>query len=328
MKKKPIVCITPGDPEGVGPEIVLKTLFSKSSPQSTYRPLLVGDSRPFLSSKYKNHFKLLTHISEVNSLKNKIGILVPITQKKNPLPGWYAGASLELATQLCLNHESDALVTGPIDKSRLQKGGYPYFGHTDMLADLCKVPAVTMMLANSKLKVSLVTVHCALNKVSSQITEERIERAILQTTNFLQNQLGILSPKIAVLSLNPHAGEKGLMGKEEIETIQPALLNIQKKLKLKNLTGPFPSDTFFTGAHLKVDAVIAMYHDQGLIPVKMIDFKNTVNLTLGLPIIRTSVDHGTAFDIAGKGIADPSSMIAALKLALKMIKQGKGNKKQ
>jgi 4-hydroxythreonine-4-phosphate dehydrogenase len=239
------------------------------------------------------------------------------------LAGFQSGWSLETAARMALAGEACALVTGPISKERLQRGGYPYFGHTDFLADLCKgrsskpIPN-TMMLANDRLRVSLVTTHLALGRVPAALTRAGIRRATLQTYEALRAYWRIRRPRIAICALNPHAGENGLMGREEIELVTPEAAFLRRKLAGRaQILGPLPADTLFTqlGAY---DAVVAMYHDQGLIPVKLLDFPRTVNVTLGLPIVRTSVDHGVAFDLVGKGTADPTSLESALDLAIRI----------
>jgi 4-hydroxythreonine-4-phosphate dehydrogenase len=223
-------------------------------------------------------------------------------------------------------------VTGPISKERLQKGGFHYAGHTEFLAHLCglKQDGVTMMLANSQLRVSLVTTHISLQNVSKFLTKEKISQTVLQTVEGLKLFWGIEKPKIAILSLNPHAGENGLFGDEEIKVIRPTLENLKNlgETSCFEIEGPFPADTFFAHhiSNPKFDAVVCMYHDQGLIPVKLIDFQNTINVTLGLPIIRTSVDHGVGFDIAGKNRADPSSLLAAIQAAMRMLNNKKVRK--
>jgi 4-hydroxythreonine-4-phosphate dehydrogenase len=231
---------------------------------------------------------------------------------------------------------ADALVTGPISKERLQKGGFQYPGHTEFLAALASdeparpVP-VTMMLANDKLRVSLVTIHVALSQVSRKISAEEVRRAIFQTAEFLNERLGIKKPRIAVTALNPHAGESGLFGDEDQKIIAPELERIQSENLQLEVSGPHPADTLFAKhialpKKLRYDAVVCMYHDQGLVPVKLLDFKRTVNITLGLPFLRTSVDHGVGFDIAGKGIADPSSMQSAIELAARITGRTSGKK--
>jgi 4-hydroxythreonine-4-phosphate dehydrogenase len=235
------------------------------------------------------------------------------------LAGYQSGWSIERAVRLIQSGHAQALITGPISKNRLQRGGYQYMGHTDFLADLCGVgKRFTMMMANDQLKISLVTTHLALKDVPRAITREKVRRAVLQTEDSLRHWWGIKKPHIAVAALNPHAGEGGILGKEEIQIIEPELRALQKQARGRyRLEGPLPADTLFaTGRY---DAVVCMYHDQGLIPVKQLDFQRTVNVTLGLPLVRTSVDHGTAFDIAGKGIADSSSFESAVDLAIQIV---------
>jgi 4-hydroxythreonine-4-phosphate dehydrogenase len=240
------------------------------------------------------------------------------------MEGFQAGWAVEHAARLVLSGQARALITGPIHKARLQAGGYPFSGHTDLLGSLCLAPENTMMLANEQLRVALVTVHTALARVSRGLTQEAVLRAISQTHESLQKYFGIPVPKIAVLALNPHAGEGGLFGSEEIKVIRPAIAQARRHFgKNAKISGPHPADTLFAQHILarprdRYDAVVCMYHDQGLIPVKLLDFPKTVNITLGLPMIRTSVDHGTAFDIAGRNLADPSSLISAILLAVKM----------
>ena len=234
---------------------------------------------------------------------------------------------MELATRLVLDGRAQALITGPIHKERLQAGGYSFAGHTDLLAHLCEIQESTMMLANHKLRVTLVTVHIGLSQVAKKLSKKLILRALQHTSDSLRKDFGIKSPKIAVLALNPHAGEGGIFGDEEIRLIGPAIEEFKNSNQGRaQISGPHPADTLFA-KHImaptkdRYDAVVCMYHDQGLIPVKLLDFPKTVNVTLGLPMIRTSVDHGTAFDIAGKGIADPSSMIEAIQIAETVAKK-------
>ncbi len=238
------------------------------------------------------------------------------------LAGLQAGWSVERAAQLTHSGWAQALVTGPLHKKRMHLGGYRFDGHTELLARTCKTREVTMMLANTKLRVALVTTHTSLKSVSAGITRSSLTRAVSQTVTSLQSWWKIPRPKIAVLGLNPHCGEGGLFGSEESRVIEPTIRALQKRLGgSATLTGPHSADTFFA-QHLRRpehDAVVALYHDQGLIPVKMVDFGGTINLTLGLPILRTSVDHGTAFDIVGKGLADPSSFQSALALAIELL---------
>ncbi len=250
--------------------------------------------------------------------------------KKTLLPGYQSGWSIQTATRLVLREIAHAIVTGPISKERLQAGGYPYPGHTEFLADLCGKRQVTMMLANDQLRITLATTHLSLKEVPTALTRPALRKTIEDTIEHLRSWWGIPKPKIAVAALNPHAGEAGLFGREEIQVIRPVIEAIAKKEGAKSLlAGPLPADTLFakhvsTPKRRRFDAVVCMYHDQGLIPVKLLDFPRTVNVTLGLPIIRTSVDHGVGFDIAGKGIADPSSLESAIRLAADLVRKKRG----
>ena len=303
--KKPHLLITPGDPEGIGPEVTVKALKALDFCRKLGRISLVGSAEALLRA----------------GLDTRRDLSIISCPRANPSPGYVSGWAVQEATQLVLKGQASALVTGPISKARLQKAGFPYQGHTDFIAALCegrkkaRKPA-TMMLANAKLRVSLVTVHVPLSRVSRLITRESLTKTIQDTIDALKGGFGISRPTVAVLGLNPHAGEGGILGKEEGRVIIPTLTSLKKKYGSRcTILGPFPSDTFFTKDLRAFDAVVAMYHDQGLIPIKSIDFANTINISLGLPIIRTSVDHGVAFDIAGKGVADPTSMVRAIETA-------------
>jgi 4-hydroxythreonine-4-phosphate dehydrogenase len=254
------------------------------------------------------------------------------------LEGFQAGWSIERATRLVLAGAAGALVTGPINKAKLNAGGYAFPGHTEMLAALCAEPAkkrlpVTMMLANDQLRVSLVTTHVALSRVSAVLRVPEIIRATTHTIESLRADHGIRRPRVAVCGLNPHAGEGGLFGNEESRVILPAIRRLRHQFAGQaEILGPLPSDTLFA-THLlargrrRFDAIVCMYHDQGLIPVKLVDFYGTVNLSLGLPIIRTSVDHGVAYDLVGTGRARPDSMVAALRMAESMARRRRREKK-
>ena len=331
---KTLLVLTPGDPSGIGPEVTWKAIRKSKLQTKGVSILCVGARKPF--------DRLGCRVVEVRDSKSFAEIRPSSTTvfllsapEKAPaagvhLEGFQSGWSISTATELVKRGFAAALVTGPISKERLQKGGYPFPGHTEFLAHLCKAkggvaPDVTMMLANRTLRVSLVTSHISLAHVPKALTRENLNRAILQTVSHLQDWWGIARPHVAIAALNPHAGEAGLFGNEEIKTIVPEIRAIQNSARKGargfKLTGPLPADTLFAN-HLSLpvreryDAVVCMYHDQGLIPVKLVDFPNTVNVTLGLPIVRTSVDHGTGFDIAGRNRADPSSMLSAIDLAI------------
>jgi 4-hydroxythreonine-4-phosphate dehydrogenase len=229
----------------------------------------------------------------------------------------YVIATLEQAIDGCLAREFDALVTGPVHKGAINDAGIPFTGHTELIGERCAVEPV-MMLACPGLRVALATTHVPLRDVSRHITRERLERVILVLHRDLVRRFGLADPVIAVCGLNPHAGESGHLGSEEIEVIAPVLDRLRDRgLKLR---GPLPADTAFIPQQLEsVDAVLAMYHDQGLPVLKHHDFAHAVNITLGLPFPRTSVDHGTALELAATGRADPSSLYTAVDAALAMI---------
>jgi 4-hydroxythreonine-4-phosphate dehydrogenase len=337
-RNRSILLITPGDPGGIGPEITAKALqgFRPKGERPLF--LCVGAPDPFQDLGVRFHTieappatqEELTALLKQQEREKRLVILSPPQRagrrkRADSEAGFQAGWSIKEAVSLIQRGLADALVTGPIHKGRLQAGGYPYSGHTDFLADLCGVDEVTMMLANSQLRSSLVTVHQALSTVSGSLTGRSVERAVLQTIEGLRNYWGISRPRVAVAGLNPHCGEGGLFGHEEDRIIRPAIARIRRRLgKRAEVIGPLPADTLFA-QHIRgqgggpFDAVVSQYHDQGLIPVKLLDFGRTVNLTLGLPLIRTSVDHGTAFDIAGKNRADASSLLAAIELALHFV---------
>ncbi|MFL5815216.1 MAG: 4-hydroxythreonine-4-phosphate dehydrogenase PdxA [Bdellovibrionia bacterium] len=340
MRSRRLILITPGDPAGIGPEIAAKIfrVRGRKSLRSRYpdmRFACVGARAPFekLGTKILP-FDENVLAQDFGDFGDHIPLLSApsISPKKSILlEGYQSGWAIERATRLIQAGMASALVTGPISKERLQRGGFKYTGHTDFLADLCGVDEVTMMLANEQLRISLATVHIGLKDVPKALTREKLRRAVLHTVDSLKNWWGISKPRVAVAALNPHAGEDGLFGDEEIRVISPEIQSLQKDAKRRGYTlvGPLPADTLFANHVMarsqnrpenRFDAVVCMYHDQGLIPVKLLDFPRTVNVTLGLPIVRTSVDHGVAFDIAGKNVADPSSLESAIELAVDIVR--------
>ena len=225
---------------------------------------------------------------------------------------------LDRGVQLCADLDRCALVTAPVQKSTINEAGIGFTGHTEWLAARTGADCPVMMLASPNLRVALVTTHLPLSGVSGEITAERLEATITVLHGDLRSRFGIGSPRIMVLGLNPHAGEDGVLGREEIEIVQPLLRSLARRGLA--VSGPVPADTAFTPRRLRsCDAVLAMYHDQGLPPIKALSFGETVNVTLGLPIVRTSVDHGTALDLAGSGEANPESLYHAAELALKLV---------
>lgn len=310
MSKKPIIGITMGDPNGVGPEIIVKAVSSKEV-KDLCEIVIYGDAGIIKKASDNS----LTDLKIVECSDFGLEDLKPSTLDKK------AGqASLDYiiaAVNSALTNEIDAVVTAPISKESTHLAGSKYPGHTEMLKDLTGADQAVMMFEGQKFKVMLVTIHEALSNVPKLISKERVLSTIQLTHDSLVNLFKIDDPKIVICGLNPHAGESGAFGKEEIDHIIPAVEEARNKGI--NIEGPLPADTLFYYANQgKWDAVVAMYHDQGLIPFKMISFDDGVNITLGLPIIRTSPDHGTAFDIAWKGIANPSSMIAAIKVAAQL----------
>ena len=263
---------------------------------------------------------------DVRSLPRGV-VLLPVTHdaaERVPLgmvnaeAGKAAGLAIQTAAELALSGSIDGMATCPINKEGLRSAGYPHPGHTEFLAELTGTRNPIMMLAGDRLRVTLVTIHCPLREVPGRLTTEKILETILGTDRGLRLDFGIHRPRLAVAGLNPHAGEAGLFGDEESRLIQPAVL--QSREQGVDAYGPLPPDTVFVHASQGAyDAVVCMYHDQGLIPLKLLHFSDGVNVTLGLPIVRTSVDHGTAYDIAGTGQADPASLIQAVKTAAFMV---------
>ena len=314
--------ITMGCPVGIGPEIVLR-LLSRPGPHHDLQPLVIGDAGvlrrcadslglPVRIAEWEEHVSAGPGIVRVLSLSDLGGNLR--WGRPDGETGRAMGRYVEEATRLALQGRLAGVVTCPISKKALQAGGYPFPGHTEMLAQLCGTEDLAMMRAGRQLRVTLVTIHRALARVPAAISKEAVFRMIAMTGRSLRCDFGLPEPRLAVAGLNPHAGEEGMFGDEEKEAIAPAVAAARAQGWL--VTGPLPPDTVFHRAAAgHFDAVVCMYHDQGLIPFKLLHFSDGVNVTLGLPIVRTSVDHGTAYDIAGKGLADPASLTAAFFLA-------------
>jgi 4-hydroxythreonine-4-phosphate dehydrogenase len=325
---KPTIAITVGDFNGIGPEIALKAAFHPST-RKICTPLLVGPLNVF--EEVRKSLKIRGSVEKA-LLHKKSGSAIPVFDVGDGLwadiqygnitkaGGKNAGVALEKAVDLCVTGKAAAIVTAPVSKEAMRLAGYNFPGQTEMIALLSRSTRVVMMLVSSKMRVGLVTIHMPLRSVPESISTEKIVEKAKTIDDSLRRNFGIEQPSIAVLGLNPHAGEGGLLGSEEQDVITPAVDEI-KKAGI-HASGPFPADAFF-GKHLfkSFDAILAMYHDQGLIPVKMSDFGTTVNFSAGLNVIRTSPGHGTAFDIAGKGKADISSMLEAIKLASTFAKK-------
>ncbi|ULS44200.1 4-hydroxythreonine-4-phosphate dehydrogenase PdxA [Pectobacterium carotovorum] len=322
----PRVVITPGEPAGIGPDLVIALaqqawpvelvicadpdlLFSRALQLSM--PLTLRDYQPGQPAQPQ----------QAGSLT-----ILPIAAPATIIPGdlnvansAYVVETLARACDGCLNGEFAALITGPVHKGIINDAGVPFSGHTEFFADRSHCDRVVMMLATEELRVALATTHLPLAAVSAAITRQSLHEVITILHHDLQTKFGIAQPQIYVCGLNPHAGEGGHMGREELDVINPALDELRQQGIA--LVGPLPADTLFQPKYLQhADAVLAMYHDQGLPVLKYQGFGRAVNITLGLPFIRTSVDHGTALELAATGSADPGSFITALNLAIKMIK--------
>jgi len=322
-----------GDPAGIGPEIIVKALGDKDI-YGLCRPVVLGDLEVLSSTVSRDSQDRSIHTiespSEAESDSDSIDLLgISDLKDRRGLPGKPTieggNAMVEYivrAVDMCMKGSLGAMVTCPISKVLMHRAGYSYDGHTQLIAHLTDTDRYVMMLAGDKLRVTLVTIHCALKDVAAMLDMEAVYKTISLTAGALKIDFGIENPYLAVAALNPHAGEAGLFGSEEEEIISPAIEKANENGI--HVVGPFPSDTlFYKAASGQFDAVVAMYHDQGLIPLKLLHFSDAVNVTLGLPIIRTSVDHGTAYDIAGTWRADASSLKAAIKTAAMMMKNRK-----
>ena len=320
------LAVTMGCPAGIGPEILCR-LFSRADTLQGGPAIVVGD--PGMLRRAAEHLGLaLEPVNWQPGDPVRPGTLPvfrtcpldsravtwgrPDAATGRAMAGW-----IEAAVRLTRDGICSAVVTCPISKQSLREAGYPYPGHTEMLAALTHAPRVRMMMAGDRLRVVLVTIHEPLARVSGLLTADTVRDCIEMTAASLRRDFGVRTPRIAVAALNPHAGEGGLFGDEEGRIICPGMA---AAADCGEVSGPWPPDTVFHRAVAgNYDAVIAMYHDQGLIPFKLLHFQDGVNVTLGLPIVRTSVDHGTAYDIAGQGKADPSSLAAAVRLARTMV---------
>lgn len=322
---RPLLGITMGDPAGIGPEVIAKALAGPRLRRVCF-PLVIGSLSVMQQTVKKLKLKFDVRSvegHETGALRaNQIAVLDPL---ENPLGAFKLGvaapetgaasvAFIKKAVHLAQIGCIDGIVTAPINKEAINMAGCHFPGHTELLADLTRTQESGMMIIGGPLKIMFVTTHVAIKDLPSLLTQARIEKGIRLAHLALTTLFGIKRPKIGVAALNPHAGEHGLFGNEEARVILPAARAAQARGILAS--DPMPADTLFgKTARGDYDGVVALYHDQGLIPLKLVSFGSCVNLTVGLPIIRTSVDHGTAFDIVGKGIADPGSLIEAVKLA-------------
>lgn len=319
----PCIALTPGEPAGIGPDLVVQLA------QRAHACTVVVIADPGLLSARAAQLGLPLRLATwtpgmAPTPAGELAVL-PVPLAAPVLPGRldprnapYVLATLAQAATGCLRGDFDAIVTAPVQKSVINDAGMPFSGHTEFFQEKAGVARVVMMLACPGLRVALATTHLPLRDVPAAITQERLHEVLAILVDDLRRKFGIAHPRILVAGLNPHAGESGHLGREELDVIIPALASFPDHGCA--LEGPLPADTLFTPKYLdRADAVLAMYHDQGLPVLKYKGFGNAVNITLGLPFIRTSVDHGTALDLAGSGRADPGSLEAALAAALDMI---------
>lgn len=318
------LAITAGEPAGIGPDLCIQIA------QHTHDAELVVIADPMLIEQRAQALNLpitLSHFdAERSATPSQAGQLtiypVPLNAdvrsgELNSANGAYVIETLRIAAEGAMNGRWDGIVTAPVHKGVINDAGVPFTGHTEYFRDHCGVEEVVMMLATEDLRVALVTTHLPLKEVAEACTGDRIKRVSRILNHDLKHYFGVAQPHILVAGLNPHAGEDGHLGREEIDTIIPALNELRNEGL--HLTGPLPADTLFTPKHLAhADAALAMYHDQGLPVLKFHGFGRAANITLGMPIIRTSVDHGTALDLAGTGTADSGSLLTAIRVATQM----------
>ncbi len=328
---RPILGLTMGDPAGIGPEVIAKAL-ARRAVRELCRPIVIG-SRPVMEETVRSlrlRLRMVTVHEHTQSWGSSVEVPV-LDPLERPLGKFRAGvvaektgaasvAFIETAVRLAQAGCVDAIVTGPINKEAINLAGCHYPGHTELLAALTNSEESGMMILGGPLKIMFTTTHVAIRNLSDTLTTDRVLQAIRLATRGLREYFGVAQPRIGVAALNPHAGESGLFGDEEREIISPASRQARRAGILAS--DPLPADTLFGKAvRGDYDCVVAMYHDQGLIPLKLVAFGKCVNLTVGLPIIRTSVDHGTAYDIVGKGVADPGSLIEAITLAAMLARR-------
>ncbi|MCA9772313.1 MAG: 4-hydroxythreonine-4-phosphate dehydrogenase PdxA, partial [Myxococcales bacterium] len=321
--------VTMGDPAGVGPEVIVGAL-GRSDVRELARTVVLGDRRAM-----ERAARVLGYRGEIRSFEAPVDVpedfdgiaLVEMTTLADDdiaygKPSRAAGDAvvryIRAATDGCLGGVFDAMATAPITKKAMRDAGHPWPGHTEMLAEFTGSDDYAMMLAGDRLRVVLVTIHEPIRRVADLVTREEVERKLRVTIRCLREWWGIERPRIAVMGLNPHAGEQGTIGDEDQRIVAPAVEAV-RATEVVDVEGPLAADSaFYFAQDGRYDAVLCMYHDQGLIPLKMLHFRDGINVTLGLPIIRTSVDHGTAYDLAGTGEADPASMVEAIRWAVRL----------
>lgn len=327
-RSKPVICITMGDPSGIGAEVIAKSL-SDPAIRKLAHFIIIGDGfvfkNAFISARTDFKYGVRPWHSSINVLGSD-PILLDLQNVNSedfeygcikPEYGKAAVDYIKKAYLLIKEEKADAMVTAPINKYSVQQAGFRYQGHTEYLSHLTKTKDIAMMLTGGPLTVVLATTHLPLQKVARSLNKKNIFKIILLTDKWMRDYFGVKSCKIGVCALNPHAGEEGVMGDEEKKIIAPAI-ELARSSGI-NVSGPHPADALFYQAYSgDFDVILCMYHDQGLIPLKMIARNEAVNITLGLPFVRTSPAHGTAFDIAGKNMANPNSFSSAIKTAVSM----------
>ncbi|MDR2926452.1 MAG: 4-hydroxythreonine-4-phosphate dehydrogenase PdxA [Azoarcus sp.] len=319
----PVLAVTSGDPSGVGPELCVR-LAERKWPAHL---VVIGDAE-LIEERMERAGRAMVVRPWQPGMKPEAGVFdvlhcplacPALVGKPSPKNAAYVLSLLDHALEGCMRGTFGGMVTAPVHKGVICDAGVRFSGHTEYLAEKTAAPEVVMMLVGGGMRVALATTHLPLAEVPKALTQKRLDRTLEILYHDLENSFGLSRPRILVAGLNPHAGEGGHIGREEIDTIIPALERL--RAKGMNLIGPLPADTLFTPPKLReADAVLAMYHDQGLPVLKHASFGSGVNVTLGLPIIRTSVDHGTALDLAGSGKASPGSLFAAVELAIDMAK--------
>ncbi len=313
------LALTMGDPAGIGPELAAKAWQALAATGPAF--ILLAD--PAQMAAFGIPIQVLSDVREADFARALPLLPIPLAAPAipghpNPINAPATIASIERAVQLVQQGQASAVVTNPVAKSVLYTAGFRHPGHTEFLAALTGAPHPVMMLANDHLRVVPVTIHVSLRTALDTLTTAAIVDTARITAAALKRQFGISRPRLDVAGVNPHAGENGAMGDEEARIVAPAIAAL--RAEGIDATGPWPPDTLFTpAARARYDVAMCMYHDQALIPLKTLDMASGVNVTLGLPIIRTSPDHGTAFDIAGQHVADPSSLVAAIRLAHRMV---------
>lgn len=326
MNKLPRILLTPGEPAGIGPDIIAQIAQQEWNAEL----IVIADSELLLErAKQLNlPLKLISFNKDAMAEIHTPGCLkiisVPLNQAVKPgelnvLNAQYVIKTLEIASDYCQKHIAQAFVTGPVHKGIINDAGISFTGHTEFLAKLSQIPQSIMLFVTPQTKVALATTHLALADVPQAITKDKLQKLLRLLQLELGEKFGITHPRIAVCGLNPHAGEQGHLGREEIDVISPALEELRKENI--HVIGPVPADTIFTEHSLeKCDVILAMYHDQALPVVKYMSFGRAVNVTLGLPYVRTSVDHGVALDVAGTESANADSLAEAIKLAITLAK--------